>query len=221
MTFQSCGAVPVALAHDVGIAIRSTDAERRLMHVGLVYRDTEGDQRFIHLAFHYDLRDEPAPSSAAYLWADCNWLGAPEADLKRDIITSFIESVREEAKVPYGFDASGTHFDGGGQFISLDPSKGLTCATFVASVFESAGFPVVDLATWEKRSDDEVWRAILMDVLQHHAPERAAQVAGSAMEFRLRPDEIAAASCGSDVPIPFPQAVAAAEPIRDVLFPAG
>jgi hypothetical protein len=218
MTFRSCGDAPVDLLHDVGIAIRATDVARQLMHVGLLYRSTDGEQRFLHLAFHHDLQDQVAPVNARYFWADCAWLALPDFEVVGDTLVSYIESVREETKVPYGFDGADVHFDGGGHYVSLDQVKGLTCATFIATVLESAGIPVVDLTTWQPREDDEKWRAIIMDALQERAPDRATEVAQSPMEFRLRPDEIAGASSGTKVPLVFQEALTAAQPIRAQLF---
>jgi len=218
MTFRSCGDAPVDLVNGVGIAIRATDVVRQQMHVGLVYRSSDGEQRFLHLAFHHDLRDESAPVSPHYFWADCAWLSLPDYDVVGEALVAYIESVREETELPYGFDASGVQFDGGGHYVSLDATKGLTCATFIATVLESAGIPVVDLATWQSRPDDEAWRAIIMEALQEIAPARAAEVAHSTLEFRLRPDEIAGASISTQVPLVFSEAIAAAQPIRNQLF---
>lgn len=218
MTFRSCGDTPVDLAHGVGIAICATDAARHLMHTGLIYRNAAGEQRFLHLAFHHDLRDEIAPVSSRYFWADCAWLALPDFEVVGDTLIAYIESVSEETEIAYGFDGSDVHFDGGGHYVSLDPAKGLTCATFIATVLESAGVPVVELTTWQPRADDEEWRAIIMEALQHEAPDRAAEVAQSPMEFRLRPDEIAGASTGVKLPLVFQEAIAAAQPIRAQLF---
>ena len=207
MTFRNSVEVDMAPANVVGVAVKSTDPDRGHMHVGLLYDDPEGAPHMLHLAFHHDLRKEPPPNRDEYLWDDCAWLAAPRMRANAELIADFIETCALNTEIDYGFSAPDDAFDADGKYDALDPSKGLTCATFIAAVFKSAGFPTVKLETWPSRPDDEAWQQSVLRLLRRFAPERAAQLSGAEVAYRLKPSELAVASASSRAPLCFARAV--------------
>lgn len=222
MTFTPVGNRPIDPVNFVGVAIKAIDFDARAMHVGLVYRSSSQGVRFAHLAFHHDLRNDPAPNDDTYLWSDCQWLADPAMAATADFVATFIEAVviANSENVDYGVDATGTRFDQSGRFCSIDPRKGLTCATFIFAVFRDAGFPVVNIETWPSRAEDALWRDQVLSMLRTYgAPSRALEIGNEDAPFRLSPAEIAAATASPAVPLDFTQAVLLAEPVLKLLFP--
>ncbi len=203
-------------ANLVGVGILRTDPARDNLHVGLVYVDPKGERSFAHLAFHNDLRKEPPPDADGYLWDDCAWLAEPRLRANAEAVAVFIETCVRRTDVPYGMDPPDDAFDAQGRYDELDPSKGLTCATFIAAVMKSVGFPVVDLTTWENRVGDEQWKQSVLRLLRRHCPDRARQVEGSQARFRLRPEEIAAATAATAIPVEFKPAVEMGAALREI-----
>lgn len=207
-------------ANMVGIAVQSTDPERGHMHVGLLYVDPDGAPHLLHLAFHHDLRKEPLPSQDEYLWDDCAWLASPKMRANAELIADFIETCAQNTDIDYGFSPPDDAFDADGKYDALNPSKGLTCATFIAAIFKSAGFPTVKLETWPSRPDDEAWRQSVLRLLRRYEPKRAAQLSGSEVAYRLKPSELAAASASSRAPLCFARAVRLAAPLEVAMIEA-
>ncbi|TPK84580.1 hypothetical protein FJ934_27505 [Mesorhizobium sp. B2-4-12] len=217
MTFQHCDRVAADPSY-VGIAIRATPLGERSMHVGLLYRHSNGDVKFTHLAWHNDLRDETLPHGDNYLWAECACL--TQDDSLSDFVANFIEMCAQSKEIPYGPNPPPTAFDLNGRYSPQNDRQGLTCATFISSVLLAAGFPVVRLGTWESRPDDSLWWSSMMKYIEKSAPERAAELDDVAIEFRLRPDEVAVAATSIDPPLSYQEALARSVPLQELLFPA-
>lgn len=221
MTFKNSVAVPMVPANFVGVGVRYTNADRGHMHVGLIYEDPQGQPSFAHLAFHHDVRKDAPPNDEAYLWDDCAWLSDPDVRSSAEYLADYIETCVRNTNVDYGIDPPDEAFSESGQYNGLNPSKGLTCATFIAAVLKGAGFPVVDLSTWSRRTEeDDKWGAGVMALLRRHAPERAAQIHGQTVPFRLKPDELAAAAADIAIPVSFERAIDLAVPLREAMLHA-
>lgn len=201
-------------ANVVGVAVKSTDPDRGHMHSGLLYVDPEGSPYFLHLAFHHDLVKEAPPNQDEYLWDDCAWLASPGMKSNAELIADFIETCALNTAIDYGFAPPDDVFDADGKYDALDPTKGLTCATFIAAVFKSAGFPTVKLETWPSRPEDEAWRVSVLRLLRRLRPERAKQLEGVGVDYRLKPSEVAASSVSHRAPLCFARAVRLAAPLE-------
>lgn len=179
--------VPLAVA-----ATRSGD------HAGVVYLWPQtGAAFFFHHIGEDDLRHESAdmtrlrwarPALATDELEDV----AARASLLDDMYTA------QGIGLPYGFDRD-LGFDEDGRLVSVDPDAGLTCATFVSAVFESAGFPLVDRVTWDeapdaRRMEDEERQRRRLDDLAVEHPQRAQTLADRVRAPHLRVEEIIAAS---------------------------
>ena len=217
MTFQQCDQVTPDPAY-VGIAIKSTSQRHQRMHVGLLYRHSSGEVRFAHLAMHNDLRDDLLPIEPEFMWSDCAALSHPDA--LSEFVANFIEMCAQSKQIPYGPNPPEAALDEKGRYRSQDVREGLTCATYVSSVLHGAGFPVVELETWQGRPDDAEWWVPIQAYLNNAEPERAAELSEVTIGFRLRPDEVAVASTCRYPPLSFDNAVAQSQPLHQLLFPS-
>jgi hypothetical protein len=222
MSFSNFEELTMTREQRVGVAIKVIDAASRAMHVGLLYAHSKVGMYFAHLAFHHDLRNDPMPIGQNYLWSGCAWLADPSMAENAKFMANYIEAVATQAadKVDYGVNPLGIGFDGSGQFRSLDPGKGLTCATFISAVFESAGFPIVKLSTWPLRPSDAAWRNHVLEMLASNGREdRAKQIANEEAPFRLTPAEAAAAASADTIPLDYQATAQLSEPLLQKLFP--
>ena len=193
------------------------------MHVGLLYRDPAGQTQFLHLAFHHQLIKQRPAAGQGYLWADGGaWISDPESAANAEFLSDYIELASRNTDIAYGVIPPDEAFDEGGRYAALDPSKGLTCATFVALVLKSAGFPVVALETWRAREGDDAWRRSVVGLLKtHDAPEQARLIEGQQAPFRLKPDEIAIAVVQPTIPVTFDEAIALSPALTSQLLSPG
>jgi hypothetical protein len=220
MSFSKFEELEMSPEQSVGVAIRVIDLTSHAMHVGLLYAHSSGTVRFAHLAFHHDLRNDPAPTRQDYLWSVCMWLADPAMKETAKFMANYIEAIMTHAEeVDYGMNPSGVGFDASGQFYSLDPRRGLTCATFISAVFQSAGFPIVSLTTWPLRASDATWQDHVLKMLSSNGLEdRAKEIAEEEFAFRLTPAEAAAAASAVSVPLSYEAAVQLSEPLLRQLF---
>lgn len=123
-------------------------------------------------------------------------------DQQVEDIVSFVKTIwrKNQHKVPYGIatDNFSRFFDGEGGVANRNPGTGLTCATFLMSVFASQLYPVIDEETWKSRDSDREWQSMVLDKLLKYDPSLADHVeeqrkfVGKA--FRYRPEEVVACS---------------------------
>ena len=183
------------------------------LHVG-VWLHLGGAPVFLHLAWHLDLRCE-APSEPA-------WWVVPQLSRAAQLLVSrraaMVAVAHERGEVPYALNGRDVRFDDQGALL-LGGRHGLTCASFVAVLFESAGVPLVDIDTWNQRDaarlaeDEDAQRRLVAALRQEH-PEQAERVAPEIGCARLRPEEVAAASGMEPRPVAFPAAAAAGASVR-------
>ncbi len=179
-------------------------------HVGLWYRDDDvGERRHLHLAFHFQLKNDLAPSGDA-LWIEPRLDEQQLKDVRRFART--IAKKHEDGRIPYAFQKGGARFLDGA--LELSGSLGLTCATFVELVFQQAGVSLLDTVTWEdgrtaaRRAEDEAAQRRLVDHLKgmRGAEKQAALVEQEVGCTRIRAEEVAAASGMTGHPVPFARA---------------
>lgn len=167
-------------------------------HVGILYRaQGRGALFFFHHIGHYDLRHEAADIDRL------RWVhpGLDDDELEEilDVVDLLDDKYTERGDgLPYGFDRCVT-FDAEGDLVTPDPDAGLTCATFVAAVFQRAGFQLVALDTWEsgtvERCKDDIARQEeIIATLGTDDHQRAASLRACIRAPHLRAEEVAAAS---------------------------
>ncbi|UPF02350.1 hypothetical protein MXB02_17385 [Pseudomonas mosselii] len=205
----------------LGVLISGSVDQR---HVGFHIIDG-GDPELIHLGWHYDLRNQ---SSAEYI-KDNGRFKAYECsnflDEQVEEIISFLKVIwnRNKSLVPYGIGSEGlaNFFDVDGKVASHSPGNGLTCATFLMSVFAAQRYPIIDEQSWQSREGDKDWQELVLGYLSrraeladHVAEQR--KVVGQA--YRYRPEEVASSAAIYDEdPIVFEEAVQNGEQLLAML----
>jgi hypothetical protein len=106
--------------------------------------------------------------------------------------------------------------------LDLGGRHGLTCASFLAVLFESVNAPLIELGTWHKRSparhaEDDGPQQPLVDAVAARHPTQAALVQREVARLRIRPEGIAAASGIAPQPVAFDWA----EPVGRAVARAG
>lgn len=170
-----------------GTAIYLVSPEQR--HAAIVFKDREkAHVSLLHLAWHYDLRCEPL--KGAYRCVPASNFDAEELQLFAEQASRIYE--QNSSGIPYGMEYTGAAVFGGDlKFLDL-PGAGLTCATFILGFFDSLGFEILDIGTWQTRSDDGLWQdgifAALDGQLSKEAADKQKALIGHA--FRFRPEEV-------------------------------
>lgn len=183
-------------------------------HVGFFISESSQPE-MIHLANHLQLCnntvEEYQANGSKFLAYECRHF----LDEQVEEIVSFIKTVwkKNQNNVPYGIgsDNFAAFFDGEGHVANRNPGTGLTCATFLMSVFASQLYPVIDEKTWQSRADDKDWQERVLSWLARY-PELAEHVAEQrksvGVAYRYRPEEVAACSAMyDDTPFAFADAV--------------
>lgn len=148
----------------LGVLISGNDEQR---HAGFLLQD-DGKKEFVHLAWHkYLFNDSEAEflehGFAGYIPFDCPTF----SDLEREELVSFIKTVYKKnmKSVPYSIigDGSSAFFNLDGSMPVKDAGLGLTCATFVMSIFSVQSYPLIDESSWLPRADDKQWHMKILD----------------------------------------------------------
>lgn len=190
-------------------------------HSGIIYLwPPRGEVFFFHHIGEGDLRHE----RAAY--DRLRWvvpaLSVDELAEVRAVVALLEDRYcGEEASLPYGFDHH-LRFDAEGELSPVEPGAGLTCATFVAAVFERAGHPLVELSTWvggtaARRVDDASRQRVVIDGIAVESPRRAAALGRCLRVPFVRAEEVAVASALDARPVAFAIAEAAGALLLDEL----
>ena len=204
----------------LGVSAKAVDTDQ--LHCGILYKLDDAPVRMAHLAWHFDLRDEAAPSD--YFWTEVNL-----DETNRRVLAAFASVIgSNEGGIPYGLDAAGAAFDRGtGEYIDPPIGKGLTCATFVVAVFGSYGFDLLNEDSWPNRECDTAWQEKIVGNLQANgaSAEHIDAIRSDIGAKRFRPEEICRRFAGmADWPVQFadirPIAEAIREQVRAALQPA-
>lgn len=117
-------------------------------------------------------------------------------------------------RIPYGIGPpNNVRFNRDGELV-LEGGLGLTCSTFVLTVFESVGISLADLTGWVARPDDvnqhQRFVEMMADGIQNFAPPadrvHVARVAKAVASIRVRPEEAAGAALAAELPASFEEA---------------
>jgi len=207
----------------LGVFISGTETQR---HAGFIFEDEAGVE-VLHLGWHFMLlRGTPEDyianprlgPFAAYLCEDY-------LDSQIDEILSFLDTIwgRNRNTIPYGISSDGieSFFEMDGSVANLEEGAGLTCASFLMSVFFKLGHKILDPETWEHRDTDHGWHDWVLTNLEKDPrlqPQGAAHAAAQRQyvgkAFRFRPEEVVgSAAVFEDEPASFEQAVTIGESV--------
>ena len=182
----------------IGIVL-SLDPKHDQMHCGLAF-DLENQKQVIHLASHNDLRcDEGLNSFKCMIKPNL-------APIVQESFISLCDVIKAEIKkghnqIPYGFlydDYAIIETDG--SLNLTEKQVGLTCATYVLTIFHSCGFNLINISDWPPREEDVPWYKKIIDLYS-----RFQKVIGISSEHieklkmqmnvpRFRPEEVAVSS---------------------------
>lgn len=183
------------------VAIQAVDADQR--HIGVVHREG-GQVNLLHLAWHHDLRNHPPGLS--YCWVEPN---VPPPRMRQ--VAAICRKVwrANDQALPYAFSEPSDCFDTHSGAFLLGPSRhGLTCASFVLAIFETAGLPLVRYDTWpSERPGDREWQEWVISQLANSKPpaepEHMMAITSEIGSVRFRPEDVAAAATISPLPADF------------------
>ncbi|WP_157015859.1 hypothetical protein [Pseudomonas batumici] len=205
----------------LGVFISGNDKQR---HAGFIFDDEAGVE-VLHLAWHFMLmRGTPeeyvntpglGPFSA-YVCEDY-------LESQIDEILSFLDTIwsRNRNVIPYGISSDGieSFFETDGSVAGLGDGAGLTCASFLMSVFFKLGHKILDPDSWQHRESDPEWHNWVLSNLEGQTnlqPQVAAHAAAQRQyvgkAYRFRPEEVVGtAAVFEDEPASFQQAVSIGE----------
>src|SRR5262249_1482911 len=118
-------------------------------------------------------------------------------------------------RIPYAFrHGNNDRFNAQTGELMLVDGLGLTCSTFVLTVFESVHVPLLNFDSWQKREEDDARHRVLLErmrkgIPEHNippaSPEHIKAVADQLPCIRVRPEEAAATGLFNDLPADFEQ----------------
>lgn len=187
-----------ASERELGIAIMRIAAGQN--HVGIVY-SLNNEARLCHLAWHYVLSDDPLEDH--YYWG----LFRLHEHVQSQIAGYVALLKQNNGVIPYGFSYNAPPFDDQGCYQPMAIGKGLTCATFVMTVFERQGYPLLIKDNWPDRPEDREWKEYILECLRKHVtPEHLEAAKNDTNAPRFRPEEVVAGAISNKPPIPFSSA---------------
>ena len=165
-------------------------------HLGVVFQSAKDGVQVLHLAGHYDLRADAFPPPE-----QC-WIATPVSlpPLTAKAIVGIIRSLAKRTpKIPYGLNflkANGS-FDTSGRYTAPRGSLGLTCATFITTLFDDLRAPLVEQSNWVENPANIKWAHAVCDSLERSGKvshEHIEAVRSNINGLRIRPEEVAVAA---------------------------
>ena len=203
------------IKYNSGVSFQKADTEQ--YHVGVVYTSSEDDstvKKVLNLAGHLDLRSVNLNTAKR-----CVILPTIPSSLARQISVTCraIWTKNSENLTPYALSPPSDCFNPlSGDLTLKEDQIGLTCATFVLSVYFSLNIPVLDHNTWLVREDDRKWQEY---VIENYLPawraseEHIEQVLEEVGNIRVRPEEVAGAAIVYPPTVEFDEAIVESQKI--------
>ena len=185
----------------LGVAV-SLHKEDNQFHCGLAF-GMHGDKvNIIHLTSHNGLR-------LSTKWGNFKIFVKPNIGIDRQIAflplcKLIINNIGKEGfEVKYGlrYDEY-AEYDENGILHLGEHEIGLTCATYVLTLFHSVGFDLVDIHNWPMRESDKEWLKKIIEtysdpVVKTHVnmtKEHLEKMSNEDVTSRFRPEEVAVSS---------------------------
>ena len=185
------------------VAVAIAVVARGQHHVGLLHQEEVLDEvRLAHLAWHHQLKNSQPKD--AYLWIN------PPIPTRRarQVAARCRQILRANRRgIPYAFSPPNDCFDAEtGRFLFGPTRVGLTCASFVLAVFDSAGIRLAEYGSWPpRRAGDVEWQQSVLRQLEEAASdaEHITFVRNEIGAVRYRPEDVAGCAAADQVPCPF------------------
>lgn len=215
--FEKLGTIGLAILCRPG----ATEADE-VRHVGIIYRTQRYGAGLIQLLH---VPDHKAPVRGRRLGNDYGWLEISLPLPRARVLVAQCVRIMERYEhrgLPYGFKYACAQFDSKGEY-KANGDKGLTCATFVLAVFESAGLELLRRNEWILRTGDKSDRQRMVCHIREAGDEERAVMLESDEEIdapRIRPQEVAAAGTAdvAELPLGFRDAASRGKAIEDELL---
>jgi hypothetical protein len=181
---------------DFGVALQFVG--QQAIHTGLVYRDEEARLKIAHLLYHKNFQKTAVPDNGFFCAnAECVVNEARRIDLHARLI-----AMEDRQEIYYAFRFDSHCFDRNLRAKKFPVGYGLTCASFVVSVFHSVGIRIADLSSWTIREEDTKWQRDFLEELRKVADSTYVEtVAKLIPTIRIRPPEAAACVMSKDIPV--------------------
>lgn len=183
----------------IGVVV-NLDKSHKQFHCGLAFRMGE-DFKILHLAHHNDLECDD----------NCNQFQVfVKPSIPRELQIPFIQmcrAIKEEVDEGHKDIAYGLSYDEyamcvDGKLYLAENEIGLTCATYVITLFHSAGIDLVDIHNWPERKEDMGWFQRVKRIFENHmvklylgmTKEHQSKILNEKFGPRFRPEEVAASS---------------------------
>ncbi len=176
------------------------------LHSGVLYRVEKTDPpRLLHLRWHLQLCDDTVSTGQA-CWVQPGF-GRGTKNAVRTKAAVFAESNGKD--IPYGLGYSIVFLEDG--TLERTSRLGLNCASLVGAVFDVAGHPLVVSESWDqrdhtRRKEDDKVQAAVVEKLRKTDPKHAGRVQNTVGCYRIRPEEVAAASAHKHLPVGYEDA---------------
>ncbi len=183
----------------IGIVVNLSD-DHKQFHCGLAFRLGD-DFKILHLAHHNDLECDN----------DCNRFQVfVIPNIPRELQRPFIQMCRAikddvdegHKDVAYGLSYDEFAMYADGKLNLAGNEIGLTCATYVLTLFHSVGIDLVDIHNWPEREEDRKWFEWVkklfgiqkIKIYLGMSREHQAKVLNEKFGPRFRPEEVAVSS---------------------------
>ncbi|QDV24774.1 hypothetical protein Q31a_30960 [Aureliella helgolandensis] len=167
-------------------------------HTGIAFRVNLSDPlEYLHLAWHCRLCRETRLGTS-YFWVDPKIASSRLRQIAG--ICDDIAHANSSEQIPYSFGTPIGAFDSKTKKFLLGPTAtGLTCASFVLSVFETAQLRLARYTGWPKPDEeDRKWQENILNLLhksKYVSPEHIKAVEREVgTSVRYRPEQVAAAA---------------------------
>lgn len=201
----------------ISIIVGRIDGSNQL-HCGIAYK-YHGENKVIHLAWHNLLKDDSISSN---YFSNDNYFFIKSSlpELRQQSISAFCRLVlkrKNQQSIPYGLKYEGSPFDKDGVIKLNNEVSGLTCATFVLSIFERCGIELISINSWEKRTSDKIWHESIINNLV--STQQRFNISNNHINnvrkekgcSRFRPNEVAISSVFENIPEDNDKIIKAAE----------
>lgn len=199
----------------LGFAIKRVSDNQN--HIGVLYTSSEDGVMFCHLAWHHQFRDEPPKSG--YHWGNSG-LDVDRARLANRLFRSIAKNKDNASAIPYGFDVEADGFDKlDGAYILSNEGHGMTCATFVLSVFDALRIPILDLTEFTGCYEDDGWRDHILTALRKNgaSTKHCDAIEKKEVAVRVKPEHVAAGMLSNRPPAPPEEFVPFGQKIHDAI----
>jgi hypothetical protein len=166
-------------------------------HIGIGFHSAKEGAKLLHLASHIKLITEDFPPVLPACWIGIV-VSLPASASKQ--LVAIIRCVSKRLPhINYGinFLAARGSFDSSGRYKAPKGSDGLTCATFVSTIFSDFRLPLIQESTWQPNPENAAWGAAICDWLRDRCkadPDHVEAVRRNINGLRVRPEEVAVAA---------------------------